>query len=72
MRNPAMSWISPIKSIRMSVGNRPWFMFRSHIESRKSGLNAEDFHYFVAEVVDYFDGDAAGGGAVEGAGGVAV
>jgi hypothetical protein len=27
----------------------------------------EDFHDFVAEVVDDFDGDAAGGGFVEGA-----
>ena len=35
-------------------------------------LSAEDFHHFVAEVVDYFSGDATGGVAVEGAGGVAV
>ena len=34
--------------------------------------HAEDPHYFVAEVLDDLDGDAAGGGAVEGAGGVAV
>ena len=33
---------------------------------------AEDLQYFVAEVVDDLDGDAAGGRAVEGAGGVAV
>ena len=33
---------------------------------------SEDLHYFVAEVVDDFDGDAAGGGFGEGAGGVAV
>jgi len=34
--------------------------------------DAEDFHDFVAEVVDDFDGDAAGGGCFEGARGVAV
>ena len=33
---------------------------------------SEDFHYFVAEVVDDFDGDAAGGGFFEWARGVAV
>jgi hypothetical protein len=31
-------------------------------------LNGEHLHDFVAEVVDDFDGDAAGGGSGEGAG----
>lgn len=35
-------------------------------------VHAEDFHDFVAEVVNDFDGDAAGGGFGEGTGGVAV
>ena len=30
------------------------------------GSNPEDLHYFVAKAVDDLDGDAAGGGAVEG------
>lgn len=34
--------------------------------------HAKYFHHFVAEVVDDFDGDAAGLGFVEGAGCVAV
>ena len=35
-------------------------------------IDAEDFHDLVAEVVDDFDGDAAGGWFFEWAGGVAV
>jgi len=34
--------------------------------------NAENLHHFIAEVVDDFDGDAAGFGLGEGAAGVAV
>lgn len=37
-----------------------------------SVFQAEDFHDFVAEVVDGFDGDAAGGGLFKGAGGGTV
>ena len=35
-------------------------------------LRRVDFHDFVAEVVDYFDGDSSGGRAFEGSGNVAV